>query len=220
MHPQLQQQANYLQQQQTNKSPTNQQLNQNQFNKNFQNSNQFNLPSNLSNNLSNNLHNNLSNSNNLSQLNSMPYYNSPISLNNKRPKLNTENKFNPLNIDTYDNLKRENYNPQVEAISPTNLDDKQSEQRRNTKDEILHNLDKIDREIKQTDGKITKLKKKQKELQALTNSSNNQIENLDPNDLKQLSTTQQVYTENRKKAIESQKKLDKLRPLTIAVSEL
>lgn len=194
------------QQQHTNKSPTNQ-LNQNQFNKNFQNSNQFNL--------SNNLHNNLSNSNNLSQFHSMSYLNSPISLNNKRPKLNTENKFNPLNIDTYDNLKRENYNPQVEAISPTNLDDKQSEQRRNTKDEILHNLEKFDREIQQTVGKISNLKKKQKEL---TESSNNQIENLDPNDLKQLSLTQQVYTENRKKAIESQNKLDKLRPLTVAVS--
>lgn len=153
------------------------------------------------------------------------YINSPIILDNKRPKLNTEqNKsYNPLKIDTFYDLKKGGvYYPQVEAISPTNLEDKNGEHRNSRKDEILQSLEKLDRDIKQTESKISKARKQQKELEALTNSSNkqNQTENLEQNDLKQLSTTQQVYTENKKKAEESQRKLDNIRPLTIAVSLL
>lgn len=151
------------------------------------------------------------------------YLNGPINLNNKRPKLNTEqNKlfYSPLIIDPYYDSKRDgsSYVPQVEAISPTNLDEKNGENRI-TKDEILNSIGKLDRELQQTEDKISKCKKRQKELE-LTNSPSTgaQTENLDPNDLKQLSTTQQVYTENKEKADESQKKFDKIRPLTIAVS--
>ena len=152
------------------------------------------------------------------------YLNGPINLNNKRPKLNTEqNKpmfYNPLSIDTYYDSKRDGstYVPQVEAISPTNLDEKNGEHRI-TKDEILTSIGKLDREIQQTKDKISKCKTRQKELE-LTNSpsSGSQNESTDPSDLKQLSTTQQVYTENKRKADESQKKFDKIRPLTIAVS--
>lgn len=151
------------------------------------------------------------------------YLNGPINLNNKRPKLNTEqNKlfYSPLIIDPCYDSKRDgaSYVPQVEAISPTNLDEKNGEHRI-TKDEILNSIGKLDREIQQTEDKISKCKKRQKELE-LTNSPSTgaQSENLDPNDLKQLSTTQQVYTENKAKADESQRKFDKIRPLTIAVS--
>ena len=154
------------------------------------------------------------------------YLNGPINLNNKRPKLNTEqNKpmfYSPLMIDPYYDSKRDGstYVPQVEAISPTNLDEKNGENRI-TKDEILTSIGKLDREIQQTEDKISKCKKRQKELE-LTNSPSNgsQTECTDASDLKQLSTTQQVYTENKEKADESQRKFDRIRPLTIAVSLL
>lgn len=152
------------------------------------------------------------------------YLNGPINLNNKRPKLNTEqNKpmfYNPLIIDTHYDSKRDGstYVPQVEAISPTNLDEKNGENRI-TKDEILNSIGKLDRELQQTEDKISKCKKRQKELELTNSPSNgNQTENSDPSDLKQLSTTQQVYTENKEKAEQSQRKFDKIRPLTIAVS--
>lgn len=228
LHHQLQQQQQQQQQlMSATKSPSaniqqQQSLNQSQLAKNF--NNQF--PSNIHSTYHpylqldkeklNSLDKSLQPNNNL-------FFNGPINLNNKRPKLNTEqNKsFNALMIDPYYDLKKDFYNPQVynpevEAISPTNLDDKNGDSR---KDEILNSIGKIDRQIQQATDKISKFKKRKGELEkSTTNSPNdiNQIENLD--DLKQLSTTQQIYTENKQKADESHKKLDKIRPLTIAVS--
>ena len=222
LHPQLQQQL--LNSKSPNTSTV--QLNQSQLAKNF-NSSQA-MPQQFSGQLHSTypyhqLDKEKLNSLDKSQLPVNLYMNSPINLNNKRPKLNTETKsINQLMIDTmmYYESRKDGYNPQVEAISPTNLDDKNGEHR-NTKEEILHSLEKLDRLIKKNESETSKKKRKQRELEALTNpSSQHQAENLEPNDLKQLSITQQIYTENKKKADESQKQLDKIRPLTIAVSKI
>lgn len=56
------------------------------------------------------------------------------------------------------------YNPQVEAISPT-LPNEESRQDvspfKSTKDELLANINRIDREISQTEAQISKLTKRQ-----------------------------------------------------------
>lgn len=55
------------------------------------------------------------------------------------------------------------YNPQVEAISPTLPTDSLQEDAsyRSTKDELLQQIGKVDREIAKAESQILKLKKKQ-----------------------------------------------------------
>ena len=55
------------------------------------------------------------------------------------------------------------YTPQVEAISPTLPNDDVRQDMsplKSTKDELLQNINKIDREILQTESQISKLRKK------------------------------------------------------------
>lgn len=56
------------------------------------------------------------------------------------------------------------YTPQVEAISPTLPDDEsrqESSPSKSSKDELVENISKIDREISQTGNRIMQLKKRQ-----------------------------------------------------------
>lgn len=60
------------------------------------------------------------------------------------------------------------YNPQVEAISPILPDHLQQEEQsslRTTKDELLQQISKVDREIAKTENQISNLKKKEQELE-------------------------------------------------------
>lgn len=113
---------------------------------------------------------------------------------NKRPRLQ------PLLIDTNVEIKKEPaYTVQVEAISPTPNEDTRPEgsPTKTTKDDILGQISQIDREITQTDNQISKLKKKQQELEALTNKTGKSSDLNEYLDSKQQSVTQIVYFENR-----------------------
>lgn len=63
------------------------------------------------------------------------------------------------------------YNPQVEAISPILSDHLQQEDQafRTTKDELIQQIGKVDREIAKAESQIAILKKKQQELEEIAN---------------------------------------------------
>ncbi|XP_015793204.1 nuclear receptor corepressor 1 [Tetranychus urticae] len=117
-------------------------------------------------------------------------------------------------------LMKTSYYPGVEAISPA-LPSEESQPDysstfRTSKDELLQNIDKIDREISQTETQISELKerKKQLELKAVSRDSVKDVrENVDnSSETRQLSIAQHIYSENRKKARESHATLYKLGP--------
>lgn len=92
------------------------------------------------------------------------------------------------------------YTPQVEAISPTPNEDwrQESSPVKTTKDDILQHINQIDREITQNENQMSKLKKRQQELEALTNkSSSNFAESAELSESKQHSITQIIYSQNR-----------------------
>lgn len=61
------------------------------------------------------------------------------------------------------------YNPQVEAISPTLPDQMTQDDQafRTTKDELIQQIGKVDREIAKAESQIAILKKKQAELEEI-----------------------------------------------------
>lgn len=104
------------------------------------------------------------------------------------------------------------YNPQVEEISPTLPYHMHEEQPslRTTKDELLQQISKVDREIAKTESFITLLKKQEHELEG--NASKPAVkseveENTQP---KHQSLAQKIYAENRKKAQNAHAKLELL----------
>lgn len=119
--------------------------------------------------------------------------------NNKRPRLSH---IQPLLIDTSSiEIKKEPaYTVQVEAISPTPNEDTtraDGSPIRTTKDDILQQINHIDREITQTENRMSKLKKKQQELEALTNKTGKSSDLNEYLESKQQSITQVIYFENR-----------------------
>lgn len=97
-------------------------------------------------------------------------------------------------------LQEPAYTPQVEAISPTPNEDwrQESSPVKTTKDDILQHINQIDREITQNENQMSKLKKRQQELEALTNkTSNNLTDNADLAESRQHSITQIIYSQNR-----------------------
>lgn len=114
---------------------------------------------------------------------------------NKRPRLSS---IQPLRIDTniVEIKKEPAYTVQVEAISPTPNEDINVSPTSSTRENILQQISQIDREITQTDNQMSKLKRKQQEIEA----SNKAGKSSDPNDYlesKQQSLTQVIYFENR-----------------------
>lgn len=121
----------------------------------------------------------------------------------------------------------------MEAISPTLPDHLQQEEQsslRTTKDELLQQISKVDREIAKTESQIINLKKKEQELEenaskpavksevsskrcgapsVYTRLSFQVEEDLQP---KHQSLAQKIYAENRKKAQNAHAKLDSLGP--------
>jgi DNA repair ATPase RecN len=88
----------------------------------------------------------------------------------------------------------------VEAISPTPNDDwrQESSPVKTTKDDILQHINQIDREITQSENQLSKLKKRQQELEALTNKSSSSFaESAELSESRQHSITQIIYSQNR-----------------------
>ncbi|XP_059487311.1 nuclear receptor corepressor 2 isoform X2 [Neocloeon triangulifer] len=115
----------------------------------------------------------------------------------------------PLKLD----ISEPAYNPQVEAISPTLPVENVQEDItfRATKDSLLQQIAQVDREIAKAESQITKLKKKQKELEEAASGSSAIHEELEI-PVKHQSLAQKIYAENRKKATISHDMLDKLGP--------
>lgn len=117
----------------------------------------------------------------------------------------------PLRIDT---REQPIYNPQVEAISPTLPDHLQQEDQafRTTKDELIQQIGKVDREIAKAEAQIAILKKKQQELEEIANKPSVKSEVEEDTQPKHQSLPQKIYAENRKKAQNAHAKLDALGP--------
>ncbi|CAG7829944.1 unnamed protein product [Allacma fusca] len=121
----------------------------------------------------------------------------------------------PLLIDTDRTRSGPAYNPQVEAISPTLPSESLRDESplRSTKEELLQQIARVDREIAKTESQIAKLKKKKVELeQAATQPQKDTEENSNASDSIIRSLPQCIYTDNRKKALEAHQTLDKLGP--------
>ncbi|XP_011313369.1 nuclear receptor corepressor 1 isoform X2 [Fopius arisanus] len=120
----------------------------------------------------------------------------------------------PLRIDTRPTAGA--YTPQTEAISPTLPEPTIQEDAafRVTKDELLQQIGRVDREIAKREGEITTRRKKLKTLEETANKP------LEPSGLKRpveeqsqpkhQSPAQKIYAENRKKAEEAHRLLDRL----------
>uniref|UniRef100_A0A1B6DW30 Nuclear receptor corepressor 1 n=1 Tax=Clastoptera arizonana TaxID=38151 RepID=A0A1B6DW30_9HEMI len=109
------------------------------------------------------------------------------------------------------------YNPQVEAISPTLPPENVAEDTnyRSSKDDLLQQISKVDREISKTETAISKLRKKQQDLvDAATQPDNSkeEEENAMAQQPKHQSPAQKIYAENRKKAQKAHTLLEKLGP--------
>ena len=63
------------------------------------------------------------------------------------------------------------YNPQVEAISPTPPSDEVRDGIKQSKDELLTNINKIDREILRVEQNIQKLETKQVQISSIVSTS-------------------------------------------------
>lgn len=120
----------------------------------------------------------------------------------------------PLRIDTRPATGA--YTPQTEAISPTlpETTTQEDAQFRSTKDDLLQQIAKVDREIAKSESQISKLRKKLKELEETasmpldTSGIKRPVEELmQP---KHQSLAQKIYAENRKKSEEAHRLLDKL----------
>ncbi|XP_063926302.1 nuclear receptor corepressor 1 isoform X4 [Zophobas morio] len=118
----------------------------------------------------------------------------------------------PLRIDTRE--QPGTYNPQVEAISPTLPDHLQQEEQtfRTTKDELIQQIGKVDREIAKAESQIAILKKKEKDLEEIANKPSVKTEVEEDAQPKHQSLPQKIYAENRKKAQSAHAKLDWLGP--------
>ncbi|XP_076345659.1 uncharacterized protein LOC143244584 isoform X3 [Tachypleus tridentatus] len=140
----------------------------------------------------------------------------------KRPRLAVEQKtpfYQPLLVNTRDTsgIRKESvYTPQVEAISPTlPYEDLQLNQtlQRTFKDELLQVINRLDREIAQVHSQTTNLKKKQQELEMEASKapdSKPHVQEMSYSEPKQLSLAQVIYSDNRKKAQQAHRILEKL----------
>ncbi|KAK4878659.1 hypothetical protein RN001_011165 [Aquatica leii] len=129
----------------------------------------------------------------------------------KKMRLQDQKDMQPLRVDTRESSGA--YNPQVEAISPTLPDHIQEDQAfRSTKDELLQQIGKVDREIAKAEAQISILKKKQQELEELALKPLVKQEQPEDTQPKHQSLAQKIYAENRKRAQNAHAKLDTLGP--------
>lgn len=106
------------------------------------------------------------------------------------------------------------YNPQVEAISPTLPDHHIQEDQafKTTKDDLLQQISKVDREIAKAESQISILKKKQAELEEVASKPAIKQDVEEVIQPKHQSLAQKIYAENRKKAQAAHALLDSLGP--------
>ncbi|CAH1393589.1 unnamed protein product [Nezara viridula] len=120
-----------------------------------------------------------------------------------------------LRVDTRDDSQpAATYNPQVEAISPTLPSEALQEDAnfRSTKDDLLHGIAKVDREITKTELQISKLKRKQQELEEAAKKPAIKKEEEEVPQPKHQSPAQKIYAENRRKAQDAHMLLANLGP--------
>ncbi|TGZ54100.1 Uncharacterized protein DBV15_00368 [Temnothorax longispinosus] len=121
----------------------------------------------------------------------------------------------PLRIDTREQPAVGAYTPQTEAISPTLPEPNTQEdaQYRSTKDDLLQQIGKVDREIAKRENQLNMLRKRLKELEE---TANKPLEVKDTEEQSQQpkhqSMAQKVYAENRRKAEEAHRLLERLGP--------
>ncbi|XP_029663712.1 protein split ends-like isoform X2 [Formica exsecta] len=122
----------------------------------------------------------------------------------------------PLRIDTRPAVGA--YTPQTEAISPTLPEpNTQEDALRSTKDELLQQIGKVDREIAKRENQLNMLRKRIKELEEAANKPleagglkrNIEEQSQQP---KHQSLAQKIYAENRRKAEEAHRLMEKLGP--------
>lgn len=106
------------------------------------------------------------------------------------------------------------YNPQVEAISPTLplMMDQEDQAFKTTKDELLQQIAKVDREIAKAEAQIGILKKRQTELEELALKPAPKTEAPEDTQPKHQSLAQKIYAENRKKAQSAHASLEAFGP--------
>lgn len=104
------------------------------------------------------------------------------------------------------------YNPPVEAISPTLPDHVQQEDQafRTTKDDLLQQIGKVDREIAKAESQISILKKNQQELEEVASKPAVKKVVEEDSQPKHQSLPQKIYAENRKRAQNAHSELDSL----------
>ncbi|KAL6257165.1 hypothetical protein P5V15_012096 [Pogonomyrmex californicus] len=121
----------------------------------------------------------------------------------------------PLRIDTREQPAVGAYTPQTEAISPTlpETNTQEDAQYRSTKDDLLQQIGKVDREIAKRENQLNMLRKRLKELEE---AANKPLEVKDTEEQSQQpkhqSMAQKVYAENRRKAEEAHRLLERLGP--------
>lgn len=101
---------------------------------------------------------------------------------------------------SFDIVQGPAYNPQVEAISPTLPSESIRDESplRSTKDDLLVNIARVDREIAKTESQIAKLKKKKVELEeAATQPQKEKDESSTATELVIQSLPQSIYADNR-----------------------
>nr|XP_022902723.1 uncharacterized protein LOC111415336 [Onthophagus taurus] len=130
----------------------------------------------------------------------------------KKIRLQDHKDVQPLRIDTREQSGV--YNPQVEAISPTIPDHIQQEDQlfRTTKDELLQQISRVDRQISKAESEIIKLREKQTELEESAKKPKGKQKVEEETQQKHQSLAQQIYAENRRKAQNAHSKLDALGP--------
>ena len=92
------------------------------------------------------------------------------------------------------------YNPQVEAISPTLPSESLRDESplRSTKEDLLQQIARVDREIAKTESQIAKLKKKKTELEEIATKPQKDIEEIiNPAETVVRSLPQRIYADNR-----------------------
>lgn len=89
------------------------------------------------------------------------------------------------------------YTPQVEAISPTLPSEDIA--LRATKEDLLQQINKVDREIAKTEQQIFKLKNKQRELEEVASKPVAKKEEKEAEQPKHQSPAQKIYADNRVK---------------------
>ncbi|KAH1011056.1 hypothetical protein HUJ04_000500 [Dendroctonus ponderosae] len=125
-------------------------------------------------------------------------------------KIRLADEMQPLRIDT----RPGTYNPQVEAISPIFPEPISQEDQvfKTTKDRLIQQISKVDREILKAEQQIVILKKKQAELEEVANKPTVSKEVEEDAVPKNQSLPQKIYADNRRRAQSAHALLDCLGP--------